>query len=367
MKIFLVDPMSYSNLAEYDTLLLENIPCEDRTFFGNKKFSTSKSISYKTKLIYNYSDLSGIFKAISYLYSQIVLCFFVSSSRPNVIHFQWFKIPFLDYIFLNFIKFLSPKSKIIFTAHNILPHDSGNKYYIIFKKIYRFVDVIFVHDDNTNSSLITSFQIKDSKVRTIPHGLLGSRDPNRYITSKDSKVITFTLLGFLNSYKGIDLLLKAWENSQKLNTSENVRLVLAGKASPEIEVLLNSIRSIDNITVINKFLDDTTFEQLLSDSSVMLFPYKEISQSGVLLSSLAIHKPVLVSNVGGLTQPFLLGKVGWVLRELSPNAIREQLEYILDNNHELKTIQEDIRLWKSIAAYYDWENIGKLTLNNYLS
>ena len=60
-------------------------------------------------------------------------------------------------------------------------------------------------------------------------------------------------------------------------------------------------------------------------SDVLLLPYKEISQSGVLLSGLKYKKTFIVSNVGGLTQPFNLGKVGWVLENNTTSCLRDRL------------------------------------------
>ena len=57
------------------------------------------------------------------------------------------------------------------------------------------------------------------------------------------------------------------------------------------------------LKVLDKFLSDNEFNDLIEKSDVLIFPYRKISQSGVLLTALAHRKPVLVSRVGGLTQP----------------------------------------------------------------
>jgi len=100
-------------------------------------------------------------------------------------------------------------------------------------------------------------------------------------------------------------------------------------------------------------------------SDVVLFPYREISQSGLLLTTLAYRKAVIVSNKGGLTQPFLLGKVGWILSELNAVELKNAIEYVSMNKDELDQIETNENLWKKIQNYYSWENIGNQTTKIY--
>ena len=59
-------------------------------------------------LIYNYSHLNGILKFLSYFKSQFLLIYLVLIGKPDCIHFQWFKVPILDYIIVFVLKILLP-------------------------------------------------------------------------------------------------------------------------------------------------------------------------------------------------------------------------------------------------------------------
>ena len=147
MKIFFIDPMSYNNLEEYDYSLISNIDTSFKVyFFGSNKFKTTTSL-FKRYLIFNYSNYSNnLLKSILYIYSILKLLLLYIYYRPNIVHIQWFKIPKLDYVILRIYKLINPAVKIVFTAHNILPHNSGNKFLNIYLKIYQFVDSIIVQD-----------------------------------------------------------------------------------------------------------------------------------------------------------------------------------------------------------------------------
>jgi glycosyltransferase involved in cell wall biosynthesis len=364
-KLFIVDPMSYSNLALYDKFLIENIEINEKVLIGNVKYEHEDSSNFEVKLIYNYSDLKGVLKFLSYIKSQIWLIFLIFLKKPKVIHFQWLKVPQLDYFVLKIIKLVNSKSLIVLTAHNILPHDTGNKYKKIYYKIYNLVDEILVHDDFTRDEMIKLFFLNDKNISVVPHGLLNLNDSLQKKRFKEDDVIVFSMLGFLNNYKGIELLVDAWLSSDSLSTNNKIKLVIAGKASKEMTSELAKLQCVLNVEVIQEFIDADKFNELMTNTDVLLLPYTRISQSGLLLMGLTYRKAVLVSRVGGLTQPFQFGKVGWVLKELTSKELMGQLEHIIENSNDIKTITEDIELWKRIDEFYCWKNIAIQTKELY--
>jgi len=322
-SVYLIDPQSYNNLELYDQNLLKNIKCEEKVLLGNNKFKNRNISDFEFKELYNYSDKMFLLKLISYFFSQLKLLFILSLNKPDVIHFQWFKIPYLDYLLLKIIKLVSPKSKIIFTAHNILPHDTGNKYTKIYKKIYNFVDGIIVHTKNSRTELFYHFNIKKTKIKVIPHGLL-ELDYNKIKTKKiadefvDSNKLNDKLilgfLGIIRKNKGIDLLLDVLENEDYFKNNKNITFIIAGSCDNQrLKKRLQKISYFNNVITDIRFLPIDNFAAYLKISDIILLPYTNISQSGVLLSALTEEKPVIVSNRGGLTDPFEIGKVGWII------------------------------------------------------
>lgn len=365
--VVIVDPNSYNNLSLYDKLLLENLPINDKYLIGNYKYEYELNSSFKLYRIYNYSNNYLILKALLYLIGQIRLILLLLWIKPSVIHFQWFKWPRLDFLVLIVLKLLFKNCTYVFTAHNVLPHDSGLKFYEIFKKIYTKIDKIVVHDNSTKSEIVTRFNILESKISVIPHGIL---DFSTNVQSKTQKenVITFSFLGHLSMYKGIDILIETWSNYKELNNNPNIKLVIAGKSSSKsISDKLKTLSVFDNVYVNDNFLSNEEFNLYLDKSDVVILPYLNISQSGILLTSLARKKAVIVSNVGGLVQPFNIGKVGWVLNENTPIELKKLIEYICKNPHELEKIHHNEKLWNDIEKYYCWKSIGVKTFKTYLS
>jgi glycosyltransferase involved in cell wall biosynthesis len=241
----------------------------------------------------------------------------------------------------------------------VLPHDTGNNYFLQYRIIYHLVDGIIVHANQSKNDIKKNFNIRNEKIFVIPHGLLEIA-ALKIQNNKNDKLI-FSMIGVLGYYKGIDILLEAWTKNDKILNNNSIHLIIAGQGKIEIdEKYLNR-----NITIINRLLSDEEFEEIVNKTDVGILPYRNISQSGVLLTLLAAHKPVIVSDCGGLVQPFEVGKVGWILDTLSSEKLAEQISAIAINPNMAIEIQNNAKLWEDVASFYSWKCIGDLTFNLY--
>lgn len=365
--LVLVDPMSYDNLGLYDKCLAESLVGCRVSFCCNTKLQFSSLSNVDVKRFYDYSDCAAIGKIIYYLWGHLKLIIHVLAERPEIIHFQWLKVPFLDLIFLRLLKNIS-RAKIVITAHNVLPHDSGQKYCCIFRKIYKFVDGIIVHAADTRQEIVNRFTVSSQKIAVIPHGMLNhsssgktiQRMPGKLLDFLANKKIVFGTIGFLTPYKGIDLLLRAWLEEPLLRDSPDYGLVLAGRDRMGLEQLGLP----KNVLLLNQYLSDSELEHVVSNIDVFVLPYRQISQSGVLLTILTMKKPVIVSPVGGLTQPFEIGNFGWVLENCSSEAIRKALLDAVSRKDVLE-LENLERKWDELFEFYSWKNIGVRTYEFY--
>jgi len=371
-KVFFVDPMSYNNLAEYDYKLLTGyLPANFKVyFFGNTKYNLN-STPKKTRLIFNYSNYSNkILKMISYIISWLKVFFFSIFIRPDIIHIQWLKVPQFDYWMICLMKLFSPNRKIIFTAHNILPHNSGKKHFETFQNIYSKIDHIIIHTFISKSELIDEFRISPSKLTVIPHGLLSmeydNNIANSFIEKYNNKFelkdkLVFLMIGGISTYKGVDILLDAWNDEEKgLKSKKDCLLIIAGKGDIDYQKPIA-----DNCIIINKFLTNEEFIALIEIGDIIVFPYRKISQSGVLLTVLSKHKPICVTPVGGLTEPFEIGEIGWISKSTECKDLIQILNEIYTSKNKIDEIKNNKELWKKIDTYYDWKKISKQTYNLY--
>ena len=171
-KIFYIDPQSMNNLSEYDYSVTKEIDCEI-IYLCSKYYDYKINPKLKYIYVFKYNYIKNVFrKSLSYVISLIYIAILIIKYKPVLVHIQWFKIPKLDYLFWKVVKKIF-RIQIIHTAHNVLPHNTGNTYHDIYRKIYKNLsDKIIVHSANTQEELCGLFHIEQEKVAIIKHGLL---------------------------------------------------------------------------------------------------------------------------------------------------------------------------------------------------
>ena len=174
--------------------------------------------------------------------------------------------------------------------------------------------------------------------------------------------IVFSALGSMEYYKGTDILIEAWNNSEALKRSEKVKLIIAGKNKMGLKK--EDIHA-ENVIFLDHFIPDEEFVALIELSDLILLPYRQISQSGLLLSAFSAKKKVLVSTAGELTDSFKFGNIGWVLQKTDSEELRKLLEKLLERIHDVATPVSE-GAWELIRAEYDWVPIGAQTTKLYL-
>lgn len=369
-KIFFIDPQSMSNLAEYDYSVTSEMDC-DLTYLCSKHYDYAVNERIKYVRVFSYNYKKGVAKIFSYLFSLLYILLLIIRQRPALVHIQWFKIPQIDFLFWSLAK-KAFSFKIVHTAHNILPHNTGDRYKKIYTRIYReLADSIIVHDNSTRDKLAREIGVDTDKITVIRHGLLkmkydtrkyeGLRLPSSCLDALKDKIV-FVSLGEQSYYKGSDLIIDAWASTPSLNQSDRCALVIAGKITG---IDMKDIGRFGNVIVRNERISNEEYMFWLRHADAYLLPYRAISQSGALLTALSVHLPVITSDIGGISEPTEVAKVGWNMGQPSVENLRQVLSSILDDPDSLKAIKGDTESWEKIEKFYDWKDISLRTQSLY--
>ena len=255
-------------------------------------------------------------------------------SPPDVIHVQYlpmlkWRLP-LDVWFLEFCR--RRGSKIVLTVHDLLPHDTAEIHKQTFHKLYHFVDGIICHSDHIATRLEVEFGIPSTKVNVIPHGPFFYDLPD---TDSAAKLHSFGInpgkvlvlwQGIIFPYKGIDLLLNAW---QKVEAScEDVCLLVAGTGSPE---LLDQIREqvirlrLKQVHLHFRFITTEELVALYCAANIVVYPYRAITTSGALATGLAMGKAIIASDLPGFRELLMSGQNALLVNPEDPDELADAL------------------------------------------
>ncbi len=178
----------------------------------------------------------------------------------------------------------------------------------------------------------------------VPHGLIdyGDIEPSSQV-----KVPNLLFVGRIGEYKGVDILLEAIKNVDK---SLFNRLVIAGQW---ISTVPKDIP--EKVEIINQWLTNDQIRDFISQSDVMIFPYREASQSGVATLAVRYEKPSIVSNVGALAEQFPCGSA-IIINDISADKLSLAIENICSDLSLRNKMQQAIRQGKN---RYEWDKIAE--------
>jgi glycosyltransferase involved in cell wall biosynthesis len=133
----------------------------------------------------------------------------------------------------------------------------------------------------------------------------------------------FLFIGRFREYKGINFLLDAF-----LDLTRNSVLVVAGEGNLRVNNQSN------NIELINRWLSDDEFNNLINDCDVLVLPYNSASQSGIIPIAINHNKKILVSNVGGLSEQISGYQNGFTFKVGDPVSFKEMIKRIENSFYE---------------------------------
>jgi glycosyltransferase involved in cell wall biosynthesis len=138
----------------------------------------------------------------------------------------------------------------------------------------------------------------------------------------DKRIVLF--FGFIRDYKGLDDLIRA-----AAHLPEDCLLVIAGEAYGSFDKYQNLIRetgTAGRIKLCIRYIDDREVPDFFSAADVCVLPYKTATQSGIVQIAFNFNLPVIVTDVGGLSEMVEEGETGLILRGRAPREMAARIE-----------------------------------------
>lgn len=222
----------------------------------------------------------------------------------DVVHFQWLTVQPLD-VHLPPIALgrRGPfhRPPLVLTAHDVLPREPRTGQLDAQRRLYERVDAVVVHSEHGAARLRDELGIDPARVHAIPHGAFAhlaeaeAADvaplPPELAATEKPVVLCF---GLMRPYKGIDLLLEAWRGV------EDAELWVVGL--PKMDVGPLRAAAPPSVRFVPRFVGDREIPAFFRRADLVVLPYREIDQSGVLFTALAFGTPLLLSAVGGFPE-----------------------------------------------------------------
>jgi glycosyltransferase involved in cell wall biosynthesis len=277
------------------------------------------------------------------------------AEAADVVHLMWLPIPALDR------RLLPPKRPLVFTMHWRLP-EKGTRIARTLTRLLADMDAVVVHSEHGAKRLATDFGVDPGRLAVIPHGAFD------YLTRQEDEVPlpaelqrvegpVILAFGLVRPYKGTDVLLEAFAGIS------GAELWVVGMPRMPMDPLREvAARAPGTVRFVDRFVTDPEIPAFMRRAEIVVLPYRNIEQSGVLYTALAFGRPLVLSAVGGFPEVAQLGAA-----KLAPpgdaGALAEVLQGLLDDPAE----RERLAAGALEAAHgpYSWDEVGRKTVALY--
>ncbi|HEY6550313.1 MAG TPA: glycosyltransferase family 4 protein [Solirubrobacterales bacterium] len=271
----------------------------------------------------------------------------------DVVHYQWLTMPALD------ARLLPPQRPRLITAHYVLPPQPSRRQVSGARRLFGSMDAVVAHSEHGAARLRKEVDLDPARIRVIPHGAFDyfTRLPEEKplpveLEGGEGPVILF--FGLLRPYKGLDTLLRAF---RELKGAE---LWIVGNPRMDLGPLHRlAAEAPGRVRFVSRFVEDAEVPAIFRRADLLVLPYRDAEQSGVLYTGLAFGKPLVLSTVGGFPEVATTGAARLVPPE-DPAALAGALEELVGDPETRESLAAAAT--RAAAGPYSWDSVAQQTL-----
>lgn len=273
--------------------------------------------------------------------------------KPDIVHILDIHPWYIYYI----MKLKKKGIPIIITINDPELHSGENKG--IVARVIRFItkyfidngDKIIVHGEKWRQALINK-GLKQDKVFSSHIGAYEFFKNKGNLIQKDSLHKEILFFGRIQEYKGIDTLIRAVPLISK--EIPEIRVTIAGEGN--FEPYKKLIQNPKHYRIINKFVPDDIVDELFTECDIVVMPYNDATQSGLMSIGYAYKKPIIASNVGAIPEIVDDGMSGVLIPPKNPQALAEAVIRVLKDKELANRLGEAGH--KKLKDELNWDAIA---------
>jgi len=372
-KVLMIETSGFGGMAYYTYCLCKRLA--ESSYF---------SISLLTDSDYELADYDSScrliqkkLKGTTYLSAVFRLCGVINKERPDIVHVQSLLTARRDWLlFLLSRLFRIP---IIYTSHNVLPHDEEERtafgMRFAFGIIHRWSNAIITHSESNRDVLLELYGLKNKKISIIRIGnyLFLKKGIKRFTKAEarerigldaDDDVVIF--FGAVREYKGIiDLLIAIKGLSVRF---PKIRLFNVGKARENIHERIKSFITENHLktTILykNKYIGLEEFGLFFDASDVAVLPYRHSYGSAALQTAMAFSEPIILTDLPLFREIVVEGENGLFFKYGDIESLSGKIVEFFSLPKEKKTLMAEASLCIA-KENYGWEAIAEKTISLY--
>ncbi|MEZ4519009.1 MAG: glycosyltransferase [Chloroflexota bacterium] len=257
--------------------------------------------------------------------------------------------------------------RIVWTAHNILPHRTELQplHNAIRAYMMRSADAVIVHCRFGEEELRRRYE-RQGPMWVIPIGNMTGLFPitmnaaeARAALGLRPEQFVYLFLGLLAPYKGLDLLLEAFSN---IAGAEDALVIAGASLDSDVSVQVQSAAQADSRILAHlAHVPDEDMQRYLLTGDALVAPYRKVLTSGTAILGLSYGLPLITPRLGCLPET-IPSDAGILYDPVSPTGLQQAMIAI--------KAQDPTQMRASALAgaeRLNWEAIGRQTVAVYRS
>jgi glycosyltransferase involved in cell wall biosynthesis len=244
------------------------------------------------------------------------------------------------------------RNRVCFLCHNVLPHERTRLERLLSAFAFRHVRRFIVHSEEDKQTLL---KLKpDAQALRNCHPVFAQFAGTQAIDKgaaraqlklpPERNVVLF--FGLIRPYKGLALLIEAMP--EVLRTID-CSLLVAGEFyddKSKYTALVDRLELRARVRIEDAYIPNEDVHRYFAAADVVVLPYTEASQSGIVPIAYSFNTPVISTRVGGLPEAVLEDKTGLLVEAGDPGALARAIVRYYQQGYEA-------RFRAGIAQYVD--------------
>lgn len=299
-------------------------------------------ISYRTYYLKN--------MLLSYNFAKII-----KERKYDLVHFNGNNLQQV------LISFFTPGLPKVHSIHDYRGHSGERNFWaesfnksLVNSRRYKIMHSYF----NLHQSA-AQYNLEQKRIHIIPFGPLEIfqiwKDDS--FREENNRILFF---GRISPYKGIEYLVEATPIIKE--KIPDLKIVLAGEGHYYFNI--ESLKKDNTYQIINRYITNQELAELIQKSCLVVCPYTDATQSSVIMTAHIFSKPVVATDVGGISEILEDAVTGRLVPAKNPQKLAEAIIHLLENPEERKTMSENIKK-KFSEGRFSWDRIAQQTLEVY--
>ncbi|MBR6469194.1 MAG: glycosyltransferase family 4 protein [Lachnospiraceae bacterium] len=288
----------------------------------------------------------------------------INNISPDLVIFQWLH-PYFAPCYCMIAKRIK-KARILFMCHNVFPHERFPFDRFLTKMTLSKGDHFTVHAKSDADDLYSILPDADVTVTVHPaYNFFKQKDltkeESRKLLSIGDNTRVLLFFGLVRPYKGLKHLLDALKiiKEKDPKNSQDLLLLIAGDFSgsrPEYDEIIARHGIADLISITDGHIPISEVEKFFAACDLVVLPYEDATQSGVIQVAYSFDKPVLATRVGGLPDVVFDGETGYLVDPKRPDLIADSINDFFEND-KAAALASGIEREK---YRYSWDKMEKI-------